>query len=142
MATVSTTDAAASGDEAFRLAVQGMSCASCVAHVEKSLNGVEGVRATVNLATEQATGVRPRDIPLETLVAAVEAAGYGARPLTDAAAERAHHHDGEPLRVLRRRLVVAVVLTVPTALLAMVSALQFDGWEWVAAVLSTPVVFF
>jgi len=130
------------GEESFRLAVEGMSCASCVAHVEKSLNGIDGVRATVNLATEQATGSRPPDVPLETLVAAVEAVGYGARPLADNAAEHAHHHEDEPLRALMRRLVVAVVLTVPTALLAMVSALRFDGWEWVAAVLATPVVFF
>jgi Cu+-exporting ATPase len=137
--TTETGTAAREEAEPFRLAVVGMSCASCVAHVEKSLNGIDGVRATVNLATEQASGSRPPDVALETLVAAVEAAGYEARPLTG---EHAHHHDDEPLRVLMRRLVVAVVLTVPTALLAMVSALQFDGWDWVAGILATPVVFF
>ena len=128
--------------ETFRIALEGMSCASCVARVEKSLNGIDGVHANVNLATEQASGSRPPDVPLETLVAAVEAAGYGARLLTDDAVEGALHHEDEPARVLTRRLAVAVGLTVPTALLAMISPLRFDGWEWVAAVLATPVVFF
>ncbi len=140
--TTETGTAAREEAEPFRLAVEGMSCASCVAHVEKSLNGLDGVRATVNLATEQASGSRPPDVPLETLVAAVEAAGYGARPLVDDGVASAHHHEGEPVTVLTRRLAVAVGLTVPTALLAMVSTLRFDGWEWVAAVLATPVVFF
>jgi len=129
-------------ERTFRLALEGMSCASCVARVEKSLNGIDGVHANVNLATEQASGSRPPDVPLETLVAAVEAAGYGARLLTDDAVEGALHHEDEPARVLTRRLAVAVGLTVPTALLAMISPLRFDGWEWVAAVLATPVVFF
>ena len=145
MATASTTDTetAAQGEaRTFRLALEGMSCASCVARVEKSLNGIDGVHATVNLATEQASGSRPPDVSLEVLVGAVEAAGYGARPVGAPADPHAAHHEDEPVRALTLRLAVAVALTVPTALLAMVSPLRFAGWEWVAAVLATPVVFY
>ena len=120
-----------------RLDLEGMTCASCAARIEKKLNQLDGVEATVNFATEQAT-VRSGDVSLAALVDAVESAGYGARPA--APAHEAHQHD-EPLEALTRRLVLAVALTVPVALLAMVSALQFGGWEWVALVLSAPVVF-
>src|SRR6188508_236156 len=106
-----------------RLDLEGMTCASCAARIEKKLNQLDGVEATVNFATEQAT-VRPGDVPLAALVGAVESVGYGARPA--APAHEAHHHD-EPLAVLTRRLVLAVILTVPVALLAMVSPLQFAG---------------
>ena len=118
----------------IRLELEGLTCAGCVARVEKSLNSLEGVEATVNLATEQATVTTDR--PVAELVAAVEAAGYGARPLQES---HAHADDaGDP----RRRLVVAAALTVPVALLAMVPALQFTGWEWAALALSLPVVFY
>ena len=76
-------------------------------------------------------------MPDGALVAAVEAAGYGAHVHGGG-----HHHEEEPVGVLTRRLAVAVALTVPVALLAMVPALQFAGWEWVALALSTPVVFY
>ena len=122
-----------------RLELDGMTCASCAARIERKLSKLEGVAATVNYATEQATVHCAADVPLETLVAAVESAGYAARPV---AASEEHRHDDEPLRVLTRRLAVAVVLSVPVALLAMVSSLQFAGWEWVALALSTPVVFY
>src|SRR2546430_2413375 len=112
-----------------RLQLEGMTCASCAARIEKKLSGLDGVDATVNFATEQATVHCAADVPLETLVAAVESAGSGARPGT--AGSEGHRHDDEPLRVLTQRLAVAVVLSVPVALLAMVSALQFAGWEWV-----------
>jgi Cu+-exporting ATPase len=121
-----------------RLDLEGMTCASCAARIEKRLNDLDGVEATVNFATEQAT-VRPgAGVSVDELVGAVESAGYGARPA--APAHEAHHHD-EPLAVLTRRLVLAVILTVPVALLAMAPPLQFAGWEWVALVLSAPVVF-
>jgi P-type Cu+ transporter len=119
-----------------RLDLEGMTCASCAARIEKKLNALEGVEATVNFATEQATAHCDPALPLETLVGAVESAGYSAR---EAAPAHEHHHD-EPARLLRRRLVVAVALTVPVALLGMIPALQFGGWEWVALALSTPVV--
>jgi P-type Cu+ transporter len=127
--------------ETVRLDLEGMHCASCAARIEKKLNELDGVSATVNLATERATVQSDREIPVEQLVATVESTGYGARPV--AADPRAgHDHHDEPLRVLTRRLVVAVVLSVPVALLAMVPQLQFDGWEWVGLALATPVVFY
>jgi Cu+-exporting ATPase len=123
-----------------RLELQGMSCASCAARVEKTLNGLAGVEATVNLATEQATVLHDASVPVERLLAAVEAAGYGAR-LVPAPHEGGNEHHDEPAPAVARRLVLAVVLTVPVALLAMVPPLRFAGWEWVALALSTPVVF-
>ena len=123
----------------IRLDLEGMTCASCAARIEKKLNKLDGVEATVNFATEQATVHCDADLPVEQLVGAVESVGYGAH-LHDAAG--GHHHHDEPLAVITRRLALAVVLTVPVALLAMVSPLQFPGWEWVALALSTPVVFY
>ncbi len=120
-----------------RLDLEGMTCASCAARIEKRLNKLDGVEATVNFATEQATVRSNRSLPIDVFVDAVEAAGYGAR---EAAPTHVHHPD-EPARALRRRLAVAIALTVPVALLAMVPPLQFPDWEWVALVLATPVVF-
>jgi Cu+-exporting ATPase len=120
-----------------RLDLEGMTCASCAARIEKTLNQLDGVEATVNFATEQAT-VRAGDVSVAALVEAVESAGYGARAAPPA--HESHRHD-EPLAMLTRRLALGAVLTVPVLLLAMISALQFAGWEWVALVLSAPVVF-
>ncbi len=132
----------------LRLDLEGMTCASCAARIEKKLNKLDGVEATVNLATEQATVHCDAGVPIEQLVAAVESAGYGAHPAKAAHEAHAHgaagghdHHD-EPVTVLTRRLALAIVLTVPVALLAMVPPLHFTGWEWLALVLSTPVVFY
>jgi Cu+-exporting ATPase len=127
-----------------RLDLEGMTCASCVARIERKLNRLEGVEATVNFATEQATVRCDPSVAVDDLVTAVEAAGYRARPSTpakpahDAAGHR--HHD-EPAAALRRRLVVAIALTVPVAALAMVPPLRFPGGEWVALALSSAVVF-
>ena len=132
----------------FRLALEGMTCASCAARIEKKLNRLDDVEATVNFATEQASVLCEPGTPVERLVAAVESAGYGAHiakpPHGGHEADEAggHHHHDEPLTVLTRRLAVAVVLTIPVALLAMVPPLRFPGWEWVALTLSTPVVFY
>jgi P-type Cu+ transporter len=120
-----------------RLDLEGMTCASCAARIEKRLNQLDGVEATVNFATEQATVRSNRSLPIDVFVEAVEAAGYGAR---EAAPTHVHQAD-EPARALRRRLAVAIALSIPVALLAMVSPLQFPDWEWVALVLATPVVF-
>jgi Cu+-exporting ATPase len=121
-----------------RLDLEGMTCASCVARIERKLNKLDGVEASVNFATEQATVRCDPSVTVDELVSAVESAGYHAHPVDQAGA---HQHDDEPIAVLRRRLVLAVALTVPVALLAMVPPLQFPGWEWVALVLATPVVF-
>ena len=116
------------------LDITGMTCAACASRIERKLNKLDGVEASVNYATEKAR-VRLADRPIDVaeLIAVVEATGYGAN-LPDATA------DG-PDRVaeLRRRLVVAVVLGLPVLLLSMVPALQFDGWQWVALVLASPV---
>ena len=117
--------------ETIRLDVDGMTCAACVARVEKKLNKLDGVEASVNLASESAT-VRfdPAVVGVDQIVAAVESAGYRAEP---ARRERELH---DPWR---RRFVVAALLTAPLVAL-MLPPLQFDGWEWLALALSTPVV--
>jgi Cu+-exporting ATPase len=116
----------------LELPVTGMTCASCAARVERTLNGLEGVQATVNYATERATVDFEDRVAPEELVRAVEGAGYGARL-----------PEGEPLdlsRSLRRRLVVSAALAAPVLALSMIGPLQFDGWEWLALALATPVV--
>jgi Cu+-exporting ATPase len=121
-----------------RLDLEGMTCASCVNRIERKLNKLDSVEASVNFATEQATVQCAPSVTVDELVSAVEAAGYRARPVEDQAG---HVHHDEPLAMLRRRLAVAVALTVPLVLIAMVPPLQFTGWEWVALALATPVVF-
>jgi len=130
--------AAEASRKQVRLDLEGMTCASCVARIERKLNKLDGVDASVNFATEQATVHCDQSMSVADLVSAVEAAGYHAHPVDSAAGD--HHHD-EPIAVLRRRLAVAVALTTPLAVVAMVPALQFTGWEWVAFALATPVVF-
>ncbi len=118
------------------LDIDGMTCASCATRVEKKLNRLEGVDASVNFATEVASvAYDPSRVALDDLLRTVAAAGYSA---TLPSAERS---EGDPARIWRARLMVAAVLTAPIVLLAMVTPLQFDGWEWVALALATPVVF-
>jgi len=118
------------------LALEGMTCASCAARIERKLNKLEGVSASVNFATERAAvQYDPALSGLERLVSAVESAGYHARPLAQV------EKDEDPSRGPLHRLVAAVTLTVPLAVIAMVPPLEFSGWEWLALVLATPVVF-
>ena len=114
------------------LELEGMSCAACATRIEKSLNELEGVEATVNFATEKAA-VRydQGSVRVEDLLRAVKSVGY------DAALERPE--EGRRPDFLLR-LSVAAVLTGPLILLAMIGRLHFDGWEWVALALGTPVV--
>ena len=131
----------------LRLDLEGMTCASCAARIEKKLNALDGVEATVNFATEQATVRCDSSVTVDQLLGAVESVGYHAHraaPAHEAHDEKAggHVHHDESARALRRRLVVAIALTTPVALLAMVPPLRFGGWEWAALVLSTPVVFY
>jgi P-type Cu+ transporter len=120
------------------LPIEGMTCASCASRIERTLNRLEGVEATVNYATERASvrfdagRVTPRE-----LVDAVEAAGYGARlPASGSAATVA----GDPSRALQFRLLFAIALSLPVLALAMIPALQFDYWQWLSLQLATPVV--
>ena len=120
--------------EQTTLALTGMTCASCAARIERALNKLEGVEATVNYATETAT-VRydPDCLRPERLVNAVESIGYHVAAPRE---EDEHDHEAAPAR-----LIVAVALAAPLVLLAMVPPLQFAGWEWLSLVLATPVVF-
>ena len=129
------------------LEIEGMTCASCAVRIERKLNRLDGVEATVNYATERASIQCPPDVSVEQLVGTVESTGYHAHSAPTPgphAAEHAggHHHHAEPVNVLWRRLRISVLLTVPLALIAMVPPLQFSGWEWVALALATPVVFY
>ena len=119
----------------LELPVSGMTCASCAARVERTLNGLDGVTATVNYATERATvDFDDEAVGPEQLVDAVESAGYGATLPGTPGPEA-----GEA-RGLRTRLLVSAVLAVPVLVLSMIGPLQFAGWEVVALVLATPVV--
>ncbi len=126
------------GLKEVRLDLEGMTCASCVRRIERKLNKLDGVEASVNFATEQATVQCDPSVTVDDLVSAVEAAGYQAHPVNESGA---HEHHEEPITALRRRLAVAAVLTAPITALAMIPPLRFEGWEWVAFVLATPVVF-
>lgn len=118
-----------------QLALEGMTCASCATRIERKLNKLEGVEASVNLATEQATvSYDPARSAVDDLIRAVEAAGY--RASVGARAEA----DEVRARNVRTRLVAATVLTAPLVVLAMVPPLQFGGWEWLAFALAAPVV--
>ena len=145
------------GGHTVELAIGGMTCSSCSARIEKKLNRMPGVEATVNFATEKAKVTFADDVTVDDLVATVEATGYTAAPPApprapgaaaagvrgrcrgrDAEAQAA----GDPRAVdaLRQRVVGTAALTVPVILLAMVPALQFDYWQWLSLTLAAPVV--
>ena len=125
--------------ERVRLEIGGMTCASCAARIERKLNKLDGVEATVNYATEEAAvSFDPDRLDVDALIAAVEATGYTAAP-PRAALDAAEAGESEA-RTLRRRLALAALLSAPLVVLAMVPPARFDGWEWLALVLSAPVV--
>ncbi|WET81317.1 heavy metal translocating P-type ATPase [Amycolatopsis sp. QT-25] len=115
------------------LAIGGMTCASCAARVERKLNKVDGVSASVNYATEKARVDFPAAVSVDDLVGVVESAGYTAQPPTS-------EEDEDQAASLRTRLVVSAVLAVPVIVLAMVPAWQFTYWQWVSLALAAPVV--
>jgi P-type Cu+ transporter len=121
------------------LVIGGMTCASCAARVERKLNRLDGVTATVNFATEAARVSFPETLTVGDLIAAVERTGYTAALPTPRDAEQEADAAEQSRRELRRRLLVSVVLAVPVVLLAMVPALQFPDWRWVALAAATPV---
>ena len=154
----------ASVPETVRLDIGGMTCASCAARIEKRLNKLDGVEATVNYATEQATVSRTAgSVTNQQLVDAVTSIGYQAAPVVSSRmpvvdapstngtgslaapgpSTRESTKDADAARhvaELRHRLVVSTALTVPVALMSMVPAAQFDNWQWLALTLASPVV--
>ena len=124
------------------LEIMGMTCASCANRIERKLNKIDGVVATVNYATEKAKVAFPDDLDPVELVRTVESAGYSATlPRPDQAApESGEGTVDDPTRALRQRLVISTVLTVPVIALAMVPAWQFTYWQWLSLTLAAPVV--
>ncbi len=121
--------------QTIELDVQGMTCASCATRIEKKLNRLEGVNATVNYATEKATVHAGKGTTVQTLIQTIEQTGYRATP----PAESPRDPDQE-LRQLRRRLIICAVLSLPVIMIAMVPAWQFPWWQWVSFVLAAVVV--
>jgi Cu+-exporting ATPase len=123
------------------LPIEGMTCASCAVRVEKRLNEVDGVEASVNFATETASvSYDPEQAAPPALLAAVESAGYRASLPADGGEADAAEQRDDPARALLVRLLVSAGLGIPVVLLSMVTALQFDYWQWLALQLATPVV--
>ena len=119
--------------DSVELDITGMTCASCAARIEKKLNKLDGVQASVNYATEKARVLVPAGITVDDLIGVVEKTGYGATvPVPDA--PPVDHAAG-----LRTRVVVAGVLAIPVIVLAMVTPWQFPGWQWVSLALTLPV---
>ncbi len=134
-------------DHSVELVIGGMTCASCAARIEKKLNKLDGVIATVNYSTEKAKVTYAGSVTLEELVSTIEATGYtAARPAlktastgTEAGAGDEDYKDDE-VTSLRQRLVITSVLSLPVLLLSMIPMLQFDNWQWLALTLASPVV--
>jgi P-type Cu+ transporter len=124
----------------IELEITGMTCASCANRIERKLNKLEGVTASVNYATEKAKVTFPEDVSADDLVETVRQAGY------DAAVPRPRGEQPEqtaavdPARSLLQRLIISTVLTVPVIAMAMVPALQVTNWQWLSLTLAAPVV--
>ncbi|WP_404473204.1 heavy metal translocating P-type ATPase [Microbacterium aerolatum] len=120
------------------LEIGGMTCASCATRIERKLNKLDGVAATVNYATEKAKVTAPAGLDADLLIAEVEKAGYSAQlPTPKKKDEPAQDPE---LTSLRQRLIVSIVLTVPVILMAMIPALQFTYWQWASLTLAAPVI--
>ncbi|MEU6726540.1 heavy metal translocating P-type ATPase [Nonomuraea wenchangensis] len=128
---------------AVELSIGGMTCASCANRIERKLNKMDGVTATVNYATEKAKVTFPEGIDPQQLISEVEKAGYTAalpappQPEGEAAAGQ---EPEDELRPLRQRLITSIVLAVPVIAMAMIPPLQFTNWQWLSLVLAAPVV--
>jgi len=132
--------------QAVELSIGGMTCASCAARIEKKLNKLDGVTATVNFATEKAAVSFPGTVTSDDLIAVVERTGYtAALPAESEAGTEAAGASGPPedsdgeTAALRQRLLISLLLGVPVVVLAMVSALQFRNWQWLSLALAAPV---
>ncbi|MFG2709086.1 heavy metal translocating P-type ATPase [Streptomyces goshikiensis] len=145
--------AAQHGTAEVELTIGGMTCASCAARIEKKLNRMDGVTATVNYATEKARVSYAGDVGVADLIATVVKTGYTATEPPPPAPEPEEETEARPetagadeaprdpeLAALRQRLLVSSALALPVVLLAMVPALQFDNWQWLSLTLAAPVV--
>ncbi|SFP10224.1 Cu+-exporting ATPase [Actinomadura madurae] len=127
----------------IELTIGGMTCASCANRIERKLNKMDGVTATVNYATEKARVEFPPEVSPEDLITTVEKAGYTAAlpaPPVEEGAQDAAPEPDDALRPVRQRLITAVVLSVPVIAMAMIPAIQFEGWQWLSLTLASPVV--
>ncbi|MGW3677206.1 heavy metal translocating P-type ATPase, partial [Streptomyces sp. NPDC005075] len=129
----------------IELSIGGMTCASCAARIEKKLNRMDGVTATVNYATEKAKVSYPgENMSVQELIATVEKTGYTAQepapPVRTEESTAAAEDGADALRPLRQRLLTAVVLAVPVIAMSMIPALQFMYWQWLSLTLTAPVV--
>ncbi|MBD0734409.1 heavy metal translocating P-type ATPase, partial [Streptomyces sp. CBMA29] len=147
MTTAAKDGGTAAAGQAVELEIGGMTCASCAARIEKKLNRMDGVSATVNYATEKAKVAYAEGVAVGDLIATVEATGYTAAlpppplaPPADADGTAAATARDPELASLRERLITAVVLAVPVVAMSMIPALQFDNWQWLALTLASPVV--
>jgi Cu+-exporting ATPase len=127
---------------AIELQISGMTCASCANRIERKLNKLDGVTATVNYSTEKAKVTFPDGVTPEELVSTVESAGYAAalpqpkKSDTQSASDPAD----DSTRELRQRLMISAALSIPVIAMAMVPALQFEFWQWLSLTLAAPVV--
>jgi len=135
-------------EHAVELAIGGMSCASCAVRIEKKLNKLDGVTATVNFATETARVAFPSGVTTGDLISVVEKAGYtaaaavlapGGQPPGDPPVRGDYPSPRTPLGPLGQRLLVSLALAIPVVVLAMVPVLQFRDWQWISLVLASPV---
>ncbi|WP_431896392.1 heavy metal translocating P-type ATPase [Nonomuraea sp. bgisy101] len=125
---------------AVELSIGGMTCASCANRIERKLNKLEGVTATVNYATEKAKVTFPEGVDPQELIATVESAGYTAELPKPPQAEGEPQEPEDELRPLRNRLITSLVLAVPVIAMAMIPPLQFTNWQWLSLTLAAPVV--
>ncbi|GAA1937945.1 heavy metal translocating P-type ATPase [Brevibacterium antiquum] len=141
-----TTENTSIGVAGIELQIGGMTCASCANRIEKKLNKLDGVTASVNYATEKASVTGPDDLDPQALIAEVEKTGYTAalpapaKGHSDSSEEGGESAEDRELRSLRQRLIGAAVLAVPVIAMAMIPALQFDYWGFASLVLAAPVV--
>ena len=141
---MSTREAPRPLDVGIELEIGGMTCASCANRIERKLNKLDGISASVNYATEKARVLAPEGYDPQQLVTTVEKAGYTAAlpapPKERSEGEDAEESEDPELRSLRQRLIGAALLTIPVIVLSMVPALQFTNWQWLVLTLTSPVV--
>src|SRR3954468_14884910 len=129
--------------EQIELPITGMTCASCANRIERNLNKLDGVEASVNYATEKATvSYDPAAAAPEQFVEAVEAAGYqAALPSHEHAGGHDHmNHEIDSTESLKRRTIISALLAAPLLAMSMIPALQFENWQWLSLQLATPIV--